>query len=121
METFLDNMVTMTAILFPILLVAVILLFSHRKDQERNRLIQQLIEKGEDPKTIATLLDKGKAEDKTPEKHFRSGVTLLAIGLGLVLTWLVADWGSMHAIGGFLAIIGLGEIVIAWYLRKYSK
>lgn len=115
------NLVAIVAILSPILLIIAILVYSYKKEQNRNRLIRELMEKGENPEAIIPLIDKGKTEDKNPTKHFRSGVTLLAVGLGFVLTWLLADWGSMHAIGAFLAVLGIGEIVIAWYLRKYSK
>lgn len=116
------NIVAIVAILSPIFIILVILVFSRKKEQDRNRLIQSLIEKGYDPQAIQSLLDKGKkAEDRNPEKHFRSGITLVAVGVGLFFTWLLADWSSMHTIGIFVAILGLGELAIAWYLRKYSK
>lgn len=122
LEQLVYNLVAITAVLLPFLIILIILLFSRRKEQDRNQLIKSLIEKGYDPETIHSLLDKEKnADAKSPEKYFRSGVMLLVIGLGLIFTWLLADWGSMHAIGAFVAIIGLGDLAIAWYLRKYSK
>lgn len=109
------------AVSLPVIIVLLILLFSYRKEQERNRLIQGMIEKGENPENIIPMISKPKQqEEQNPTKHFKSGVTLLSVGLGFVAVWALSDW-DLLGVGGFIAMIGLGEIVVAWYLRKYSK
>lgn len=114
------DIIPIVGILMPVLLVAVVLSYSYRKEHERNRLIEKMIEKGQDPATILPLLNARKEEEKSPTKHFKSGVTLSSIGLGLLAAGWICDWSTI-GIGAFLAIIGLGELALAWYLRKYSK
>lgn len=121
LRTFLDGMTGICAVLLPVLLVVVVLYFSHKRERERNRLIQQLLDKGETVEKILPLLDNGKKEaEKSPTKHFKSAISLISIGLGLMAFWLLIGW-SVQGIGAFLTIIGLGELVVAWYLRKYLK
>ncbi len=116
-----DILVPIFFILMPIAIVAIVLYFSHRKEQERNRLIEKMIERGDDPEQISLLLNNGrKEEEKNPTKHFKAGVTFFTVGLGFIITGLIADWGTV-GIGAFIAVIGLGEFAVAWYLRKYSK
>ncbi|MCQ2347614.1 MAG: DUF6249 domain-containing protein [Paludibacteraceae bacterium] len=114
------EIVPICGILMPVLLVFIVLWFSHKKEQERNRLIEKMIEKGEDPEHIRQLLNNKKEEEKSPTKHFKSGITLLTIGIGLMVSSWVSYWSTV-GIGAFIAIIGLGELAVAWYLRKYSK
>jgi len=120
-ESFLEGITGICFILMPVLLVLVILIFSHKREKERYRLIQQMIDKGEDPEKIIPLLDKGKKEaEKSPTKHFKSGIIWLCIGLGTIAVALINNL-DISGFGAFFAIIGLGELAIAWYLRKYSK
>ncbi|MBQ0153282.1 MAG: hypothetical protein KBS70_00690 [Bacteroidales bacterium] len=114
------DIIPIVGILMPVLLVAVVLSYSYRKEHERNRLIEKMIEKGQDPASILPLLNGRKEEEKNPTKHFKSGITLTSIGLGLMVAGWLCDWSTI-GIGAFLAIIGLGELALAWYLRKYSK
>lgn len=114
------NIVALSAIMMPVLLVLIVLLFAHKKAQERNRIVEKMMEKGADPDTVLALLDGKKTNEKSPAKHFQSGVTLVSVGLGLMaMNWL-CGWNTA-GIGAFLAILGLGEMAVAWYLRRYSK
>ncbi len=115
------NIVAISAILMPVLLVLVVLFFAYRKTHERNRLIEKMLEKGEDSDTIVALLDgNNKKDDKSPAKHFKSGITLVSVGLGMMVMGWISGW-NIVAVGALIAIIGLGELAVAWYLRKYSK
>lgn len=113
------DIVPILGILMPVMIVALVLYFSHKKANERNRLIEKMIDKGEDPEQICQLLN-DKKEDKDPTRHFKSGITLVTVGLGLMACGWLAYWSTV-GIGAFIAIIGLGELAVAWYLRKYSK
>ena len=114
------DIVPILGILMQVMIIALVLYYSHKKEHERNQLIEKMIDKGEDPEQIRKLLSGKKEEEKDPTKHFKSGITLLTIGLGLVLCNLLCYWSTL-GIGAFIAIIGLGELAVAWYLRKYSK
>lgn len=114
------EIVPICGIMMPVLIVFIVLWFSHKKAQARNRLIEKMIDKGEDPEQIRRLLDNKKEEEKSPTKHFKSGVTMFTIGSGLMICGWIAYWSTV-GIGAFIAIIGLGELAVAWYLRKYSK
>jgi len=121
LDSLFNNLVPLCAILMPVAIIWLVLDASRKKEKARNELIQKMIDKGEDPATILPLMDKGKKEEeKSPAKHFKSGITLLSVGLGLMLLSWISDWG-MLGIGAFIGIVGLGEMAIAWYLRKYSK
>jgi len=120
-DAFFDNLIPICGILMPIVIVWLVLDSSRKKEKARTELIKQMIDKGEDPSQILPLLDKSKKEvEKSPTKHFKSGITLLSVGAGLVVVDLISSWGTL-GIGAFIGIIGLGEIAVAWYLRKYSK
>lgn len=115
-------LIPIVGILMPVLLVFVVLFFSYKKEQEHNRLIEKMIDKGEDPEQIRQLLNGKKDDEKSPAKHFKSGVTLFTVGLGLMVAGWIAGWEtSTVSIGALIAIVGLGEIAVSWYLRKYSK
>jgi len=123
-EEMIEMMVPLCAILLPVFIIWVILDSSRKKEKERNALINKMIDKGEDPEKIMSLIEtstaKKKEVEKSPAKHFKSGITMLSIGLGFILTELLSGWGTM-GIGAFIGIIGFGELAVAWYLRKYSK
>jgi len=120
-DAFFNQLIPICGILMPVVIVWLVLDSSRKKEKARNELIQQMIDKGEDPSQILPLLDKSKKEvEKSPTKHFKSGITLLSVGAGLVVVDLISCWGTL-GIGAFIGIIGLGEIAVAWYLRKYSK
>jgi len=120
-DAFFNQLIPICGILMPIVIVWLVLDSSRKKEKQRTELIKQMIDKGEDPATILPLLDNSKKEiEKSPTKHFKSGITLVSIGLGLVAVALISSWGTL-GIGAFIGIIGLGELAVAWYLRKYSK
>jgi len=123
-EAFYDELIPFCVLLLPVVIVWLVLDSSRKKEKERNELVKQIIDQGKDPKEILPLVDQKKIEkkevEKSPAKHFKSGITMLSIGLGFILTELLSGWGTM-GIGAFIGIIGLGELAVAWYLRKYSK
>jgi len=123
-EAFYDELIPFCALLLPVVIIWLVLDSSRKKEKERNELVKQILDQGKDPKEILPLVDQKKIEkkevEKSPAKHFKSGVTMLSIGLGFILTELLSGWGTM-GIGAFIGIIGLGELAVAWYLRKYSK
>jgi len=123
-DAFFNQLVPVCGILMPIVIVWLVLDSSRKKEKQRNELIKQMIDKGEDPEKLMPVIeqvDKKKKEvEKSPTKHFKSGITLLSVGGGLVVVDFISHWGTL-GIGAFIGIIGLGEIAIAWYLRKYSK
>lgn len=118
-DSFFDTLIAAVFFLTPVLLVAVVLYFSHRRERERNRLIEKMIEQGESPETILPLLTKTKQE-KTPTHYFKWGIVILCIGLGGMAYALIMETGNLGW-GAFFAILGLGELAISWYLRHYSK
>jgi len=124
LDAFFDELVPICGILMPVLIVWLVLDSTRKKEKQRNEIIKQMIDKGEDPEKLMPLIeqvDKKKKEvEKSPTKHFKSGITMGSIGVGLIIVDLISNWGTI-GIGAFIGIIGLGELAVAWYLRKYSK
>lgn len=118
----------------PVILVAVILYFIYKRKKQRDQVVIAAINAGQpipsgygpDPREDAAV---GKYEGnkqeysgdkrKNMEKSMmEKGVTQLSIGIGLIALSYFLMGSLLTGIGIFVAILGLGKIVIAYMSEK---
>ena len=96
----------------PLLLVAVILYYKHRKLRMTHETIARLAEKG--LPVPAELLE----PPRRGHAGLRGGLVLLALGLGLAI--FLEEVGAPWSIGLIPGLMGLA-LVIAWKIETRSK
>ena len=96
----------------PILLVAIVLYYKHRRQQMTHETIVRLAEKGV-PVPPELLLAR-------PERHsgLRGGLVLIALGIGLSLFFL--ERGREWSIGLIPGLMGVA-LLIAWVIEGRSR
>jgi hypothetical protein len=106
------------AILFtfgsPVLIIALLLLFSHRKRKQRAALVEKFIDAGKDvpPEVLATFSDNG-----VTRNNLQRGLMLSGIGTGVFLfLGLLVDWG-VASIALIPICIGIARLLI-WKLGE---
>ena len=106
------------AILFtfgsPVLIIALLLLFSHRKRKQRAALVEKFIDAGKDvpPEVLATFSDNG-----VTGNNLQRGLMLSGIGTGVFLfLGLLVDWG-VASIALIPICIGIARLLI-WKLGE---
>jgi hypothetical protein len=87
----------------------------HREAKDRQETLRLAIEKG--VPLPPELVDAADASSN-PDKDLRAGIKQIFIGAGVgVLLYFVAPFRNTWAVGGMIAIIGLGHIV-AWAVTR---
>ena len=94
----------------PIIILMLVLFFSYRKRRQRMDLIQSFVSAGKD--VPVQLLDEASETDP-----LRSGINLVAIGLGVVVALQWAGAGEAAAFGLIPLFIGLARLGY-YYLDK---
>ena len=118
---FFDAIVAIVAISFtlglPIIVIAIILYYKHRKRRQRDALIEKFINSGKD--VPAELLASWELHLDEPNKILHQGIKLVAISLGLYLFlhfFIGADIALIAAVPLFLGIARL----IIWKISEKS-
>jgi hypothetical protein len=99
----------------PVLIVAVLLFYRHRKNVLLHRTLAAMIEKGTPIPPVFLVGDK----EKTPRSDLRRGVILACIGLGIAIFFLAQkdeDWG----IGMIPFMIGVGYLIV-WKINEKKQ
>ena len=109
--------ILIVAIVFgcPVLIVAVLLFYRHRKNVLLHRTLAAMIEKGTPIPPVFLVGDK----EKTPRSDLRRGVILACIGLGIAIFFLAQkdeDWG----IGMIPFMIGVGYLIV-WKINEKKQ
>ena len=102
------------AILMPVLLTGVILLFVSKMERNKYNAIIEVSKNLDDSSKIEEILDTLN-DKKKPIDYRRSGVITLFVGLGLFLFGAVSSIDILKGVGLLVAAIGVGSI-IAGYL-----
>ncbi|HUK82666.1 MAG TPA: DUF6249 domain-containing protein [Verrucomicrobiae bacterium] len=100
----------------PVAIVAVILIYRHRKNAMLHRTLAAMIDKGV---PIPPELLQPERPDPTPKSDLRRGLTLMGVGAGLIVFFV---FESRNAIGiGFIPLLmGVGYL-IAWKLEQKKQ
>ena len=104
----------------PVILVTVILYYRMRKTRLLHETIAKLVEKGQ---PIPEALLSPKAAQQRKPSDLRTGVILIAVGLGLsIFFYALTDRSDANvwAIGVIPLLIGLGYVV-AWKLEAKKQ
>ena len=116
------------AIMFlaPVLILAVILFFVYKNKQQKNKLAMAAIEKGISPEAVTN--SSMNAYDKQQQlngykktvnaENMEKGIMKLAIGIGLYCVAKIMHINIIGAIALFVAVYGIGQIVIAMLVNK---
>lgn len=118
------------AIMFlaPVLILAVILFFVYKNKQQKNKLAMAAIEKGISPETVMNHTNSSmNAYDKQQLNGYKKtgnaetmekGIIKVAIGIGLYCVAKIMHINIVTAIALFVAVYGIGQIVIAMLVNK---
>ena len=100
----------------PVLIVAIVLVYRYRKNAMLHRTLAAMIDKGV---PIPPELLQPEKTEKPRKSDLRRGITLIAVGLGLVMFFA---FQSRDAVGiGFIPLlIGVGYL-IAWKLEEKKQ
>jgi len=96
----------------PVLIVAVLLYYRHRKNVLLHRTLASMIEKGTPIPPGLLAGDK----EKAPRSDLRRGIILASVGLGITIFFLAQkddDWG----IGMIPFLIGIGYLIV-WKINE---
>lgn len=121
-----DNLVPIAAIVLsiggPLAIAAIVILLQHRQQVMLSQMVSNAVAAGRSPEEVREIIDafKGRTAGSGGRKSLRTGIILMAVGLGLAL--LTPVTGSIEALGagGFMVILGLAFVVI-WLLIDKPK
>jgi len=111
-----ETLVAMTGMLvgvgLPLLLVAIVLYYKHRKLRMTHETIVRLAEKGVPvpPELLAS--------QRSPHSGLRGGLVLIALGIGLSIFFL--EKGGTWSIGLIPGLMGLA-LLVAWAIETKSQ
>ena len=96
--------------LAPIIIVLLVIRYFMRRHNDRVRLAEMAMDKGEPFTDELKPLSK-----KSPEYMWRRGVRNTSIGAGLMILFWFFDMQSLMGIGALVACIGLGQMFMVKY------
>lgn len=104
----------------PILIVALMLYFSHKNKQAKYKLAAEALAAGKEvPKE---LFEENLASPKHNNETLTKGIQNICLGLGLgVFLWLLTNVAAIAAIGFIIFCKGVGEVIIAYTTRSSEK
>lgn len=104
----------------PILIVALMLYFSHKNKQAKYKLAAEALAAGKEvPKE---LFEENLASPKQNNETLTKGIQNICLGLGLgVFLWLLTNVAAIAAIGFIIFCKGVGEVIIAYATRSSEK
>ena len=104
----------------PILIVALVLYFSHKNKQAKYKLATEALAAGKEvPKE---LFEENLASPKQNNETLTKGIQNICLGLGLgVFLWLLTNVAAIAAIGFIIFCKGVGEVIIAYTTRSSEK
>ena len=104
----------------PILIVALMLYFSHKNKQAKYKLAAEALAAGKEvPKE---LFEENLASPKQNNETLTKGIQNICLGLGLgVFLWLLTNVAAIAAIGFIIFCKGVGEVIIAYTTRPSEK
>jgi hypothetical protein len=118
---FFDAIVAIVAISFtlglPIIVIAIILYYKHRKRRQRDALIEKFINSGKD--VPAELLASWELHLDEPNKILHQGIKLVAISLGLYLFLHVFIGADIALIATVPLFLGIARLII-WKISEKS-
>ena len=118
---FFDAIVAIVAISFtlglPIIVIAIILYYKHRKRRQRDALIEKFINSGKD--VPAELLASWELHLDEPNKILHQGIKLIAISLGLYLFLHVFIGADIALIATVPLFLGIARLII-WKISEKS-
>ena len=118
---FFDAIVAIVAISFtlglPIIVIAIILYYKHRKRRQRDALMEKFINSGKD--VPAELLASWELHLDEPNKILHQGIKLVAISLGLYLFLHVFIGADIALIATVPLFLGIARLII-WKISEKS-
>ena len=118
---FFDAIVAIVAISFtlglPIIVIAIILYYKHRKRRQRDALMEKFINSGKD--VPAELLASWELHLDEPNKILHQGIKLVAISLGLYLFLHVFIGADVALIAAIPLFLGIARLII-WKISEKS-
>lgn len=96
--------------LMPLIIVALIIRYLVKRDKENIRLAEKAMEKGKPLNEEQMPLSK-----KSPDYMWRRGIRNVSIGVGLMVFFWFLGAESLAGIGGLVACLGVGQMVMVRY------
>lgn len=96
--------------LMPLIIVALIIRYLVKRDKEHIRLAEKAMEKGKPLNEEQMPLSK-----KSPDYMWRRGIRNVSIGVGLMVFFWFLGAESLAGIGGLVACLGVGQMVMVRY------
>ena len=94
----------------PLIIVALIIRYLVKRDKEHIRLAEKAMEKGKPLNEEQMPLSK-----KSPDYMWRRGIRNVSIGVGLMVFFWFLGAESLAGIGGLVACLGVGQMVMVRY------
>ena len=96
--------------LMPLIIVALIIRYLVKRDKEHIRLAEKAMESGKPLNEEQMPLSK-----KSPDYMWRRGIRNVSIGVGLMVFFWFLGAESLAGIGGLVACLGVGQMVMVRY------
>ena len=96
--------------LMPLIIVALIIRYLVKRDKENIRLAEKAMESGKPLNEEQMPLSK-----KSPDYMWRRGIRNVSIGVGLMVFFWFLGAESLAGIGGLVACLGVGQMVMVRY------
>lgn len=96
--------------LMPLIIVALVIRYLVKRDKEHIRLAEKAMESGKPLNEEQMPLSK-----KSPDYMWRRGIRNVSIGVGLMIFFWFLGAESLAGIGGLVACLGVGQMVMVRY------
>ena len=104
------GLIGITIALMPLIIVALIIRYLVKRDKEHIRLAEKAMESGKPLNEEQMPLSK-----KSPDYMWRRGIRNVSIGVGLMVFFWFLGAESLAGIGGLVACLGVGQMVMVRY------
>jgi hypothetical protein len=114
-------LVGIVAVLSPVLIVAIVLYFRHRKSVEVLATVRQLAEKGL-PVPVELLQSSTRSRRVDARSELSAALSTLAAGIGLMVFFYVSEFMRfLWGVGALVAIVGVAQLIALWLTRKLPR
>ncbi len=117
--TFFAFLIPVIAIVFGCGIAIIAIISEYLQKKKYYESLVKALETGKDPGKIKEVFGEPEhAKRNEPTRYLRRGIITIGVGAGLVLLGLITANTWIMAIGGFLGVIGIAQLIVHILIHK---